>query len=176
MSKVIYDYHSISTTIQCNRDEKLRCVNERLKGKININNEIYYLYNGTKVNEDLTFDQIANEKDKQRNIINIIINDIQEEPIDDFIESKDIICPKCNEIAILFFKDYKFNLECKNNHRTENILIKEFDNNQKTVKCLKCNKSIKEIYNNEFHYCIDCKKYICPLCKSNHKHNIINYR
>ena len=175
MAKVIYEYHSTKTTIQCNREEKLRSINERLKLKLDIKNEIYCLYNGMKLNEDLTFDEIANDIDRQRNIINIIIYDIKKKSNDDFIESKDIICPKCNELAILSFQDYQFSLECKNNHRTNNIVIKDFTNKQRNVKCFKCNKSIKETYKNDFHYCLECQKDICPLCKSNHNHKTINY-
>ena len=101
MNKVIYTYHSTNTTIQCQHDEKLKNINERLKQKLCIQNaNIYYLFNGSKINEELTFDEISNGK----NTINIIINDIEEQEMKKYIESKEIICPECNEMFILNFK------------------------------------------------------------------------
>ena len=43
------------------------------------------------------------------------------------------------------------------------------------ILCGKCNKN--NIYKHELYICCQCKKNLCPLCKSKHKkeHNIINY-
>ena len=63
MNQVIYTYHSVNTTIQCKHDEKMKNVNERLKQKLGIeNSNIYYLYNGSKVNEELAFDELSGGK------------------------------------------------------------------------------------------------------------------
>ena len=68
---------------------------------------------------------------------------------------------------------------CKNNHKKENISIKEFDNIQKNdiskIVCDIC--KINNIYNNEIYKCITCGNNICSLCKSKHdnKHIIIKH-
>ena len=172
MNKVIYTYHSTNTTIQCQHDEKLKNINERLKQKLCIQNaNIYYLFNGSKINEELTYDEISNGK----NTINIIINDIEEQEMKQYIKSKEIICPKCNEMSILNFKNYQFDMECKNGHNIKNILIKEFSNKGNIIKCFKCGKNRLDTYKNEFFYCLECDNSLCPLCKSSHKHTTINY-
>ena len=123
MNQVIYTYNSVNTAIQCQSDEKMKNVNERLKQKLGIqNSNIYYLYNGSKVNEELTFNELSGGKHS----INIILYDKEIQKVNESNESEYIICPKCNEIAILDFKDYKFNLKCKNGHNIQDILIKEY--------------------------------------------------
>ena len=63
MNQIVYTYHSVNTTIQCQHDEKMKNVNERLKQKLGIqNSNIYYLYNGSQVKEELTFEEISGGK------------------------------------------------------------------------------------------------------------------
>jgi len=97
------------------------------------------------------------------------------------IESKEIICPKCNENILIKLNEYKINLfNCKNNHEINNILLNKYEDNIDISKiiCNNCtikNKSIT--YNNEFYRCNICKINLCPLCKYKHNknHKIINY-
>ena len=99
------------------------------------------------------------------------------------IQSKDIICPKCNENILIIIKDYKINLyNCKNGHKINDILFNEFENTQKIdiskITCINCNKNNKfNSCDNEFFRCITCNSNLCPLCKSFHdkEHKIINY-
>ena len=65
------------------------------------------------------------------------------------IKSKDIICPKCFDIAKIYIKDYKIKLKCKNKHISNNILIDEYENSQK----------------------MDLSKIICHNCKTKNKGN-----
>ena len=49
----------------------------------------------------------------------------------DFIKSKDIICPECSENSRFEIKDYKIKLsDCKNGHIIDNILLNEFEKGQ----------------------------------------------
>ena len=97
------------------------------------------------------------------------------------IKSKEIICPECKENIKINIQDYKINLfECKNGHNINNILLDEFQNTQyideSEIKCNKCKDNNKfKSYGNIFYRCNICKINLCPLCKSKHEHNIINY-
>ena len=57
--------------------------------------------------------------------MNILVNENNETIIKDNIkESKEIICPNCNENILIKFNEYKINLfNCKNNHKKNNILF-----------------------------------------------------
>ena len=144
-------------------------------------NDIYFLYNGDKINEELKLKEI-NNKDKE---IEILVHNIDTTIIEDEEElklSKDIICPECKEISLINFDDYKIILnKCKNGHNIENILLDEFNNLQKIneakIKCDQCGNNKKEIYNNRLFKCFSCNLNLCPLCKSSkHKdHIIIDY-
>ena len=156
----------------------------KFKIKSNIsNNDIYYLYNGQKINMDLSFYNQANLFDKERNKINILVIDNKEKLIkEDSIKSNSIICPKCKQDCLIDIKNFKIKLyNCKNNHETKNILLKEFDNtqriNESLIVCKNCNKTNNLFYNRVFYLCIDCKINLCPLCKENHnkEHEIIDY-
>ena len=63
------------------------------------------------------------------------------------IKSKDIICPKCGELCLINYDDYKIKLNnCKNKH--ENIIsFNEFESTQN----------------------INEDKIICDICKINNK-------
>lgn len=100
-----------------------------------------------------------------------------------YIKSKQILCPKCNEIIFLKFKDYKISLfDCKNEHKLDNILLKEFyenlNINESNISCDKCLNLKKEnSYENQYFICLTCKLNLCQECRNNHdiSHKIINY-
>ena len=74
MAKVIFTYNRNQTNIQCNKDEKIKEICQRYISKINIDKDkIYFIYSGNKINEDLNFNEHANEEDKKRNIMNILV-------------------------------------------------------------------------------------------------------
>ena len=119
----------------------------------------------------------------------ILANDINDESKNNNMEktnlkrSKNIICPKCKEDIKFSLKDYKINLfDCNNDHKIENIKLNEFEKTQlideSKIICDICkinNKS--QTYNNQFNFCLECEKNICPLCKSSHdkSHSVIDY-
>ena len=186
MAEVIFNYEGINTIIQCDENEKIEEIIKKILIKINNsqNNNLVYLYNGQKINNELTFKEQANELDKNRKKMYIlaIIFEEEENNIKEVI-SKDIICPTCKENSLIDIKDYKININgCKNNHQNENILLNLFEETQKIrlndIKCNICEVNNKSnTYKNEFYICITCNKNMCTLCKSKHdnNHRIINY-
>ena len=186
MAEVIFIYGGMLVTVQCNINDKMKDIIKKLNEKFEITNtNIYYLYNGDKIkNEELTFEEIANQDDKARKKMTIsIIDDIFDIKNKEIRKSKNIICPECKGNIRMDIIDYKINLsKCKNGHYIKNILFNEFEETQNInlteIKCDICQKNNKgSTYNNEFHICLTCNKNLCPLCKSIHdnKHKIIYY-
>ena len=183
MAEVEFIYKGISINIVCNKNEKMKDIFERFINEAKANkNLIYYLYNGNKVNEELTLEQIIN--DININKIKILVSLINEEVNKNiFIKSKNIICPECKENIRLKIVDYKIKLfGCKNNHIINNMLLEKYEDTQyidiSKIICELCKEKNKgNSHNNIFHRCIKCKINLCPLCKSKHdkSHNIINY-
>ena len=148
--------------------------------------DLYFIYGGGMLKEDTTFKDQANENDKKRNKMSIIVNNISEFEIDDeesLKKSKYLICPICQENARILIDNYKIEIyNCKNGHKVNDISINDFEQtqniNEAKILCEKCNKVNKSIsYNNIFFICFDCKKNLCHLCKSIHDktHNITDY-
>ena len=183
MYKISFNYETNITVIYSNPDDKIKTSINSLLAKIDKDNtNLLFLYNGLKINEELTINELANGFDKERKELNIIIQDMstiyQREKEE---KSKEIICSICHENCLLKIKDYKINLyNCKNKHNIDNILLTEFEKTQTIdltkIVCQKCNdKNKRTAY--DFFNCINCNMDICPLCKSTHDntHHIINY-
>jgi hypothetical protein len=145
--------------------------------------KLYFLYNGSMINPEEKLNDIIK---KDENIINMFANELDEDDEDNKIylkQSKDIICPICKEICYIEIKDYKIILyNCKNKHKKENILIKEYNDTQNinisNIICNICKERNKgNIENNKFYQCINCKLNLCHICKINHNddHYIVNY-
>ena len=177
MIEAIFIYEGQQIIIQCNLEDKMKDIINKFKSKIKEeDNNLYYIYNGNKINEELKFSQIINNKEEK--IINILV--YKNENGKEIISNK-IICPECKENILINIKNYKINLyQCKNGHKIENILLNEYENTQKIdLSKIICNECHKSSQNNieEFYICNECKFNLCPLCKFNHdkNHNIINY-
>ena len=183
-AKAIFNVNSENITILCKTNERFKDILKRLEIKIKIDiNKVFFLYNGNKLDPELKYDEIINQEDKSKNIMNIIGYEMNNTIIKEEkkIISKNIICNKCKEEAFISINNYMINLSCKNGHIIKNIKINEFENTQainlSKIKCNECNQKNKSnTYNNEFYKCINCNKNICPLCKMKHNnHIIINY-
>ena len=187
MAEVVFNYKTIDINIQCQLDDKMEVIIDRflinaLKNKDN--NNFYYLYNGSNINNELTFNEQANELDKSRRQMNIIVYE-NIDPINEIISiiSDNIICPDCKESIFIDFNNFKINLfGCKNKHKIYNILLDKYEETQKinfsTIVCEICNQNNRnDTYNNEFYRCNACNKNMCTLCKSVHdeSHTIISY-
>ena len=94
--------------------------------------------------------------------------------------SNKIICNKCENLALFTFnEDKKISFEdYKGNHKTENIKLKYFIENQKKeskIKCVLCG-NYNSYYNDEFYINSD-EKNICPLCATKkNKKIMIEYK
>ena len=187
MAEIIFNYEGNDIPIQCNINDKLKkiIVSFLTKCDIKENNEnLFYLYNGTRINNELTFNEQANDLDKRRKKMNIVVskNDEDQNKKREII-SYDIICPQCKENALINIKNFKIDFKgCKNNHDQLSILLNKYGHAQQIdlskIICDLCHKKNKgNTHNNLFYICNTCNKNICPLCQSIHdkNHIIINY-
>ena len=130
MAEVIFNYEGINSTIQCNEDDKMKDIIKKFLIKIqNEEDNLFYIYNGNKINYELTFNEQANDLDKNRKKMNILVNknkdDINEK---NEIISKDIICPECKDNILIDIKNFKINFSgCNQNHNKNNIILYSFE-------------------------------------------------
>ena len=182
-----FNYEGSIIIIQCNPYEKMDEIIQRFTSKVGKKKEeLNFIYGGGMINDNLIFFNQANESDKNRNKMSILVNNKIEDNKDDESDSKKskyIICPECKEKAYIDINNYKFEIYgCKNDHKKDNILINDFEKTQKIneskIICENCNQVNKSTsYNNIFFICFQCKKNLCQLCRSIHdkNHDIIDY-
>ena len=133
MAEAIFNYEGINTTIQCEINEKMKDIINRFLIKLeNKEKNLYYLYNGTQINYELTFNEQENDIDKNRKKMNIIVTKSEDaQNIIKEIVSKDIICPECRENSLIDFENFhSYCHDCKNNHNIMKTL-NEFEKTQK---------------------------------------------
>ena len=134
--------------------------------------ELFFLCKGKK----LSFtnkEKISDLKNDNLSIIVFNLNNIKENK--DYTELKQIICPKCKELAIFNFDEDKISINnCLNKHNIRNISISELMKSQyiNNLKCDICHND-NYLYNNKLFFC-SCKKSICPLCAK--LHDIAHYK
>ena len=185
MNKADFTYNDDKYFVQCSNEDKMKDIIMKFFNKLGKNKKnLFFLYNGQIINEGLTFIKCANSLDRSRNYMNILVLEGQDSDDDSnkLIKSKYIICPQCNENALMSIKDFKIIIHgCKNGHISENYQINEFNNtqfiDQSKIKCDLCENLKCEIIENKFYICNTCKYKLCPKCKDIHdeKHNIIDY-
>ena len=174
-------FEQIEIKIQCQKNEYMREIFKKFAIKIgkDINN-LYFLANGNKVNEELKLEEIKNLKI-------ILVYEFKEKKRDNNVKklSNEIICPICFESSIMNFEEYKIKLnQCDKRHQISNIFLNEFGDmqmiNESKLLCNNCNKSKLEISYNKLYKCCNCLINLCPLCKAKHiknntDHLIIDY-
>ena len=186
MAQIEFTFQSVKISIQCNLEEKMKDIILKFLIKLDKKNEdFFFLYNGNTFNQDLTFNEIANEFDKNRKQMSIIVNDKKnvEEKTLQCKKSKYIICPQCYENSRIAIDNNNISLyDCKNGHKKENIPFNAFEKTQyideTKIKCNKCQRVNKsETYGKNFFICLSCKMNLCPLCRESHdkSHYVINY-
>ena len=174
-------YEGAETTILCTSEENIKDILIKYGVKIGKDsNNLMFYYNGNLLEREKKYEDIVNNIDKERKEMNVIVYDINSIiKKNRIIKSKEIICPICKENIKIKIDDYRINMYgCK--HEKTGVKIKEFELNQQIneskIICEICNDNNKgNTYNNEFYRCIKCNKNICPLCKSKHNHNVIEY-
>ena len=108
MSQVIFTYEGNTTSIQCDENDKVRDICLKFCTKVNEDLDcLYFLYGGEKLKEELTFKEIINGPDIERNKMNIVVNSTKTTENNSIIKSKEILCPKCGESAILDISNYQ---------------------------------------------------------------------
>ena len=110
MAEITFNYESLPIKVQCNVNDKMKDIINRFLVKIKKKdlNKLYYLYNGSRINEELAFNEQANDYDKNRNKMNIVVtNDVENKFENKKIVSNDIICPECNENILIDIKFFK---------------------------------------------------------------------
>ena len=182
MVEVIFIYEGQQIIIQCNNlEDKMKDIINKFKIKIEKeeDNNLFYIYNGDKINEKLELNKIIKDKNEKKINILVYVNRNKEEEKE--IISNEILCPECKENILININNYKINLyDCKNRHKRENITLNEYENIQKVdlskIICNKCN--INNRNNKELYICTECNINLCPLCKYKHDktHNFINYK
>ena len=176
--EIEFMYDGEPIVIQCGKDTKLKDIYKNFQFKAKAEGkQLLYLYNGMNLeNDELTFEDIANQLDKDRNKMNVLVTEgeRQLESHDCIIKSGKIICPECQEDIKFFIDDYTINLfECKNNHDIDNIFLDKFEETQNIniskIVCQKCGNYNKgNVHNNTFYRCNNCKINLCPICSYNH--------
>ena len=188
MAQVIYRYEGYDNFIQCQLDEKLKSIFQKISNKIQVDvKKLMFLYDGKhQTNDELTFNQVAKALDKEDKKIIMTVYKIDDDTDKRkvFVKANEIICPECNESVDVKLNDYKINLyNCKNNHNN-NVLIKDYEKSQlmeiSKIMCEICNdKNKSEVHNYKFFKCLTCKKNMCPgpICYNKHdkSHKIIDY-
>ena len=184
MNKVIFNYKSVETVIQCMPNDKMKKIVQNFcqKTEVDINNLIFN-YNGSIINIELEVNKLENIFDKERKIMNVLVFNKEETKIKNKEKSIEIICPDCRENARVNIKDYKFNIfGCKNGHQINNLSTNEFLQSQSIdiskITCEICKKTNKsECFEQKFHYCLNCKSNLCALCNSIHnkEHKVVKY-
>ena len=192
--EIEFSYYNKKITFQCYEDEKMKDIFKNFEKKFGlINKKLHYLYNGKKVEENMTINEIVNKYVIENNKMIIFVFDSKESEYEDKPIKMEylIICQTCKENIKMDIKEFKINLyECKNGHKIENILLNEFEETQKIEldkiicdECKKNNKSksynkyyICEKHNNYYtSFCEDYKKNICSLCNEHEKHTKFSF-
>ena len=185
MVEVIFNFNGKESIFNTEPEEKLEEIINKFISKLPKNNEtLDFIYNGIKLNKNLTFKQQATNNDQKRKKINILVRKKSTtKGEENFIKSKFVICPECKENTRIIIKDYKIHLyECKNGHKIDNILLEDFEKTQNIDKsklvCNICNcKRLDNANIHDFYKCSTCEINLCPYCKSIHNENhiCINY-
>jgi hypothetical protein len=137
MAKVVFSYAGTEITIQCNKEDKIGDICKKFATKIDKNvNSLIFIYNGNKINYELTFKKQSNSVDNARNQMNVLVYQN---------ENDELKCKKCGEIMHLDIIDniIKFNKEEKETiiemkNQIDNILnLNNIDDILRKIKFIK---------------------------------------
>ena len=151
--------------------------------QVDVNN-LCFIYNDNIINKESKFEDQINIIDKATNTMKIKIKEINKNQLNkNKIFSKGIICPKCYDNINIKLQDYIITMyNCKNNHKFENLPIKDFIKKQiidiSKIKCNICHETNEnKMFNNEIYKCLTCNNILCQICKERHdtNHMIVNF-
>ena len=188
MAQIEFNYNQNLTIIQANLNDKFKDVINKYIQKTSLApNKVFFLANGKQINTEETVENIMNDINKENKHLKVLVQIIEDENNKTKIieQSKEIICPICNEPCRFKFDDYKLQLfDCINKHPINKMTmkIKDFPKTQNIniskIICGKCKiKNMGISPNKEFYKCLTCDMNICLLCRNNHdlNHNLIKY-
>ena len=185
MTQLEFIYRDNTIIIHAEPEETMEKSIEKFLTKSNESKEtLIFLYGGNKVKEESTFFEQANDIDKTRNKMSIIVVNYKEsEKIINQKKSRNIICPECKQNIRIKIDDKKISLyNCRNGHKKEYKTLEELDKTQyideSKIICDDCKKQNKGCsYENKFYICCNCKINLCPLCRNKHdkSHDFIDY-
>ena len=147
------------------------CKKFTYKAQINQNlNNYSFLYSGTQINLLLTFSETISSIDRARNIMSVLVYDVNTSTIirnPKIIKPAFPICKKCDENMKFELEGYKIRCSgCKNGHSID-MLLNEYEDFQKIdiskIKCDECAINKYKAFNNQMYICNTCKKKLCPL-------------
>ena len=103
MSQVEFELNGYPLLIKLENNEKMKeAINKFITKTGEINYNLLFLYNGNIIEEEITFSEQANDLDKLRNKMNLIVIDNKKGPnIINQKKSKNIICPEFHENIII---------------------------------------------------------------------------
>ena len=180
---VYFDYEGVTTNIYCTEKERMGEIVQKFCTKVGVDkSSICCLYSGNILDEKMTLENLKKSKNFSGKISILVTSLSDPDCINkkvDLTKSSQIICPECQEMAQIKFKNYKLSIKCKNNHIIKNKFLKDFLKTQlideSKIICDSCKlKNLKNSYNKEFFYCLNCKQNLCPLCNSNHSQLVLN--
>ena len=159
---------SILIAVQCEENDTIATAYNKGLTKIKADsdiNEVFFLYNGTRVDPSLSLIKIRNKDDVGRGIIRILVYKIEKEPKNHC----NYLCPTCLCDTILSFNNYKITMKCIKGHCFNNLLPNEFRKTQEIelseIKCEFCNN--KSVFR-----CKKCNYNLCEGCKEQHKNDL----
>ena len=100
--EILFIYEGEQIIIQCNIEDKIKDIIKKVKNEIKEDNNLCYIYQGDKINEELKLNQII--KDENENKINILVYNNKDE---NGLISNKIICPECLENILIKIKFIK---------------------------------------------------------------------
>ena len=185
MSQLEFIYKDNTIIIHVEPEETMEKSIDKFLSKCDESKDnLIFLYGGNKVKEESTFVEQANDIDKTRNKMSIIVVNYKEyERKINQKKSRNIICPECYQNIRIKIDEQKISLyECRKGHSQEYKSLEEFEKTQyideSKIICDDCKKQNKsESYMNKFYICCNCKINLCPLCQNKHdkSHDFIDY-
>ena len=182
MAQLIFRFNSQDIIHNYQQGEQISSILQSFCHNFGIKRDNFaFLCNGMILNDQSTIQSLTPNNNNQ---IIILVTDIGTSPPTKPVmrQSESIICPICKESIVLSVRDFKVSLfKCKNGHRMDNIPLRKFKETQNIdiskILCSECKSSKANIYENKMHFCVKCKKNLCPLCKRTHDkdHKIVKY-
>ena len=177
MANVDFSYNGTEISIQCTKEDTMKDICNKFATKVDKNiNSLLFIYNGNKINYDLTYKKQANSIDNNRNKMNILVYQN---------ENDGLKCKKCGEKIDIGMMDnlIKYNNEQKETliemkNQIDNIInLNDINDIKRKIKFIK--SVINDLINNNVNYLKDIQNKINKsdsIISKNNNHNLeINF-